>query len=146
MIAGAMAFFARPLVKKLLPWVFGGLFAAILLWVAIGKWNNFKEGLIEQGRVEGRAEVTEQVRKKVAENNRVNREVDSRIKARLDAFADRFEKDRTQRVETENRSERIIERTIVEQPQIFNNPNCAVPQDILDQRNAIRRLGPEENN
>lgn len=140
------ALFARPLVKKLLPWALGGIVAAILMWVAVAKWNHFKEGLIDQGRIEGRAEVTEQVRQKVADTNRVNREVEQRIGNRLDKFAEQFNKDRSHRIDSENRSERIIERTIVEQPQIFNNPNCAVPQDVLDQRNAIRHLGPSEKN
>lgn len=142
---GVAAFLAKPLVKKFLPWVLGGVAAAILLWVAVGKWNSYKEGLREEGRAQGRAEVTEQYRKQVAENNRVNREVEKQVGDKLTDFAEKIERERIERISNENRASRTIERTIIEQPQIFNNPACTVPQEVIDQRNTIRALGPKED-
>jgi hypothetical protein len=135
---GIGAFFARPLVKYL----GGALLIGLMIWFAVNKWNNFKDGLIEEGRLAGRAEVTAEFEALVAENNRVNREVEQRVDGALTNFADRVDQVLRRLRVQEGRIAGDIMKQINRNPQIFDNRTCDTPQETIDSRNAIRRLGP----
>lgn len=134
-----LAFLARPIVK----WVGGALLVVLALWFAIHTWNNYKEGLIEQGRKAGFEQAQKQFNDKIAENDRVNREVERGLVAGLQGFAEAFGKQQASRVTVENKIEKGVERQIAEKPEVFNNPACVVPADVIEGRNDIRALGPK---
>src|SRR4051812_36003333 len=72
-------------------YVGGALLIGIALWIAVHKFNNWKDGIREEGRLAGRAEVTAEVQAVVAENNRVNRQVEQRVDTALTSFVGRLE-------------------------------------------------------
>lgn len=134
-----MAFLTRPFMK----WIGIGLLALLVIGFAVHKWNNFTESLIEEGRVLGFKECQDAVNKKIAENDRVNRKVEERVGSELDGFEKELNKIRDGRINKETIINNRVEKSISDSPEVFNNPDCVVPQDVIDGRNAIRNLGPK---
>lgn len=137
-VAPLLGFVSKPLVKYL----GGALLVGIIIWVAVAKFNNWKDSIREEGRLAGRAEVEAQVREIVANNNRVNRTVEQQVDSALNQFTGRLT-EQLDRIRGESTTYyRTIERQIAGNP-ILTNPQCNTPQETLDARNGIRRLGPE---
>lgn len=137
--AGVGAFLARPLVKYL----GGALLIGLALWFAIAQFNNWKDGIREEGRLQGRAEVTKEFQAIVDENNRVNRKVEAKVDEALNKFVGKLEKtlDRV-RGDSAKIAGGIVDQ-INRNPQVFNNKQCETPKETIDARNAIRALGPK---
>jgi hypothetical protein len=133
-----LAFVSKPIVKYL----GGALVIGLAVWFAVHSWNNYKAGLIEQGRKAGFSQAEAQFNAKIAENDRVNREVERGLIQGLTGFAKAFNDQRDTRVTVENRIARDIQAQIAAKPEVFNNPACVVPSDVIEGRNQIRAEGP----
>ena len=134
-----LAFVSKPIVKYL----GGALVVGLAVWFAIHTWNNFKEGLIEQGRKAGFEQAEKQFNARIAENDRVNRRVEQGLTEGISEFLKGFSARQNQRIVVENRIGRDITREIASKPEVYNNPECVVPQDVIDGRNEIRAQGPK---
>jgi hypothetical protein len=133
-----VSFFAKPLVKYL----GGALLIGLVLWVAVAKFNNWKDSIHEEGRLAGRAEVTQEFQAIVDENNRVNRKVEARVDEALDGFVTRLERT-LDRVRGQSATIATnITQQIARDPAKFDNRQCDTPKETIESRNAIRRLGP----
>lgn len=137
-----LAFFTKPLVKYL----GGAILIGLLCWFAVHKWNNFKEGLVEEGRQLGREEVTIEFENLVADNNETNRKVEQKVEEALSMFTDGLDRTLNRVRQQTQVIERDIGTTIIKQPEIYYNEKCETPKDMLDLRNGIRRLGPKSAN
>lgn len=139
---GLMSFFARPLVKYL----GAALVIGLLVWFAVAKWNAYKAGIFEEGRLKGRDEITLEYKKIVASNDATNRRVEQKVDEALDDFSNGIDA-KLARLRTDERkvATDIINR-INKDPGTFNNKVCETPQDVMDARNAIRKMGPKAKN
>jgi vacuolar-type H+-ATPase subunit E/Vma4 len=137
--APVVSFLAKPLVKYL----GGALLVGIVLWIAVAKFNNWKDSIREEGRLAGRAEVTQEFQAIVDENNKVNRRVEKRVDEALTGFVTRLEStlDRVRGQSAQIAGD--INQQIKRNPEKFNNQVCVTPKDTIESRNAIRALGPK---
>lgn len=138
-LAGVGAFFARPLVKYL----GGALLIGLAVWFAVHSFNNWKDGIREEGRLQGRAEVTKEFQAIVDENNRVNRKVEQKVDDALNRFVGKLEITLSKvRTDSAKIAGGIVDQ-INKNPGVFNNKQCETPKETIDARNAIRALGPK---
>lgn len=78
--------------------------------------------------------------KKVAEANAKNREFELILNNGIEGFRQVLRQENTARVEKETKYLGTVETIIKESPL---STECKVPQEVLDARNEIRKLGPE---
>jgi hypothetical protein len=137
-----LSFFARPLVKYL----GGALLIGLMVWFAVHKWNNYKDSLIEEGRLKGRAEITLEYKKIVASNDATNRRVEKKVDEALGDFSAGLDKELGKLRANERGVANDILIRINKDPSTFNNKVCDTPKDVMDARNAIRKMGPKAKN
>ncbi len=142
MFAPIIAFFAKPLIKKFLPYFLGALFLSIIIGWGVHKWHGYRDSLVEQGRQAGVAQMRDAYQKQVAANNQLNRFVEQRIQQGINDFSTKYEKDRQARILKEKASMGAIENKIAARPELYTNPACQIPPDMIAERNRIRALGP----
>ncbi len=117
----------------------GLLIAALLFW---GHWklvNNYGEKQYQRGV----AATLAKMKAEVASRNVVNREIEKRAADGLDGFAKRKEREDTERSTKEKKREDRVIAGVYTRP-MLNSEDCSIPQQVLDDRNAIRELGPSE--
>lgn len=78
--------------------------------------------------------------KKVAEENANNRKFELILNNGIERFRQVIKQENTARVEKETKYLGTVETIIKESPL---STECRVPQEVLDARNEIRKLGPE---
>ncbi len=80
---------------------------------------------------------------KVEAANKRNRELETTIKSGLDQYASKQEAKREKQRREEARHEENI-RTLVEVVPMWRSQECTVTPSVLEERNAIRALGPKK--
>ena len=129
-----LAFLARPLVRYI------GICLLILSLILFvnHRFNSFKESLREEGRVQ----MAEKYRGIVKQNDADNRRIERDVQGSLDAYGKRLEASLSRMDAKQQAMAQSTLKIIRERPQIFNNPVCNTPQDVMDARNDIRKQGP----
>lgn len=140
MFTGIAAFLAKPLIKRFGKYFLGAIAIGLLSWFIIGKWNDFKDDLVEQGRKKGVAEATEKFNKQIADNDRRNRKVEEQTEKTVIKFVDRIVKTNNKRKDEEQEISEDINDNI---DKLSNNDVCYVSDEIIEDRNRIRALGPQ---
>lgn len=138
---GVASFFARPLVKYL----GGALLIGLLVWFAVHKWNAYKDGLIEEGRLKGRAEITLEYKKIVAANDATNRRVEAKVDEALVRFDEGVDKSLAKLRANERGVATDILKRINTDPK-FRDKQCETPPEVMAGRNKIRQMGPKAAN
>lgn len=139
-----LSFFARPFVKKFLPWIVGALVVLGIAWYVHHRYEAFKADLIQQGRIIGRDEMADVYRNTIKTNNDKNRSVDGGIASSMEKFKKDYDKKQKERISKENKAKSSIEKQIISHPDFYTNPICTLPPEMLTERNRIRALGPSE--
>lgn len=108
-----------------------GLFASATIW-----YNNQIDAAYNRGVV------AENIKweKRVAKENSDNRKFEVKLDEVIDAVRKEIRKEEKVRVEKETKYIGTVESIIRDNP---ISAECRVPQEVLDARNEIRKLGPE---
>lgn len=130
-----LSFFAKPIVRYL-----GGALLAVLVMIfVVHKWHGYQESL----RQEGREQMAEQVAQVVKQNDLNNRKLEQGLQTVLEGYGNRLDLS-LQRMDARSQKHAdTVTRIIEKQPEIFNNPVCTTPPEIIDERNKIRAEGPK---
>lgn len=134
-VAAILSYLAKPWVK----YVAIGLVAALAFWFCVHQWNGFKEGL----RQEGRDQVTAKVQQAIKTNDANNRSLEQALQESLAGFGTKLDVTLTKLDQRQQVSTQTISKIIRDRPQVFNNPVCVTPPDVIAERNKIRAEGPE---
>lgn len=127
------------IVKRYWKIVLGLLIVALLFW---GHWklvNNYGEEQYQRGVDATLAKMKTEVKAR----NSVNREVEKRAADGLGDFAKRKEREDVERSKKEKAREDRVIAGVYAKPSL-NSEECSIPPQVLDDRNAIRELGPTE--
>ena len=99
--------------------------------------NHLKEVAHDAGVQEERTLWTERTRVR----NEENRRLEGQFQQRLDQFGERFSQLEQARIQRETTHTNTIREIVRDNPDL---QRCQVPPEVLNERNAIRRMGPAE--
>lgn len=137
-----LKFLAMPLIKRfgkpfLIALVIGGA-----IWLAHTKFEDYKEGLIQQGFEDGYSKAGEDMSERIEKSREENIALETEIENITNKYFTLQEENDTLRKRNEqSAADRISHRMVEISPD--NKEQCALPADVVDDRNAIRALGPK---
>lgn len=116
--------------------------AIILVIVAIyfivkGKINDMKEEAFNNGVTAERGRWEERIRLE----DKSNREFEAKVQGQIDDLGARLQSKSDARIKRSTVHTTSIREIIMDNPIM---QDCKVPEELLEQRNAIRRMGPEK--
>lgn len=133
-IAAIFAFLARPWVKYLA----AAIAAALVIAFMVHRWNAFTDSL----RQEGRDEMAQKIALVVKQNDQNNRSLEQSLQTTLNQYGQKLDQSLQQMDSRQQTTTQTITKIIHDRPQIFNNPVCNTPPDVIAERNKIRAEGP----
>jgi hypothetical protein len=130
-----LTYLTKPFVKYLV----GAVGVALLLWFLVHKFHGYQESLRQEGREQAMAKVALIVRA----NDQNNRSLEQSLQSMLNQFGQRLDTSLATMDAKQRQSQQNIRTIIQSRPQVFRNPACNTPKDVIDERNRIRALGPK---
>lgn len=133
--------FAKPLFKKFGKYFIGAVLLGLLIWFLHNTWDNYKQSIYDEGYSNGVEDTTKKFKKIVEENNKRNREIENDINKSVKDIDKKITKKRVTRKKNEEKLSKDIMKEISE---LEDEEACVIPVDIINNRNRIRELGPED--
>ena len=105
---------------------------------AKNKWTDYRDNLIEQSRVEGYNKARDDFKTRIGAANDENAKKTEDLADLTDDYKDLQKKKSNQRVVKETEYKTNIKKIFIDR----DGTTCDLPQEVIDNRNAIRALGP----